>query len=317
LLRSGPHVPSYAPDASGNEDELSGRGTGILFSLDDDDLPITLSFTATPDETPPRLVASTRHPLESLSFVASEPLEDAPTLVLHGPMELEFEVDDDFMSFHQIDPVVLPFSGVWTLDVTGTDLAGHAFEAAEYRTLDGPGFFAQDGFEGEFFGILEDGQLVTAYGSTPALSGMRSLFIEGDSPVTLLLARSPEHSTLRFSFRAFSSDLSDGDFGEAAFDAPHVTIAVPGARPSPGFAVEDGGGGAGGAASYRYDPDEDLVGTSLRPYVSELVDASVPIEDPGSSVIVLFAAVLTEQCHHDVCDEPTIDAYLIDDVRLE
>lgn len=302
----------HAADGSGDgvADLISGQGDGTgTMPLDDEIYRFAFSFelSGTPDVTRPTLIApGMLHPLDGVRLAASEALAPSSQLSLQGSPSVSLQADGA-----GVGPIgillsdrILPFSGTWTVMGAAEDLIGLPIETGiQVTSLTDPGLFAEDGFEGATLAATLTGsaQVVSNVGSLPALSGGKSLQVSIGSSATLHLARPPGATTVRLVSRSLRtpSYCFFGGLGIGGVDPPPVTVGVIGgvSRPRPearstgvSVAVQDS------PVNYAGPPQE----------------VSVPLDEPGSDVVVRIAPPIN--LNGTYCYPAGV---LIDDLRVE
>jgi hypothetical protein len=178
------------------------------------------------------------------------------------------------------------FSREWTLEASGNDLSGHPLlQSGTIRTLEDPGIFPQDGFEGPL--------LASGWGrivEENPITGAQSLELSGQEGVTLHLARSGG-DTVRFSFREDIAGFVDGLEDPVWLRARALVVGT-----------QDIVTYAGPHSSFEGDAT-----------LGSVVEAEIPLETPGDEVIVTFDYDWNAGCT-GACGAVGV---VIDDLRIE
>ena len=207
-------------DEDGDVDRVEGTGTGTFSHVLGDvqfDHELTVTLSGTPDETPPTLAVAGDpaglNVLDRLRIAASEPLHpDTNAVVRYGDTRIVLEPfpGDDTHVRSFATGVILPFGTELSIEFTPApqDLAGLPSENAptSVRTMDGPGVFAEDGFEADLAAVNKGAELVFGVGTLPAISGTRSLLIEPGDTLTMRLPLTSGDTHLRYQVRVLYDD---------------------------------------------------------------------------------------------------------------
>jgi hypothetical protein len=233
-------------------------------------LDFVLELQGSNDETAPQLLlpAIDRvHPMSDLSLWSSEALLPDTTVTLigdpdlplttptrsRGPQGTLIEFSAGRLSW---------FSGKWTVDATGRDLSGNPLLASgTIRTIEDPGIFPQDGFEGTL--VAHGGGALI---DDDAISGAQSLTLHTFTPATFHLVRNGG-DTVRFSFREerFQEHL-DGEENPIWLRTRVLVV------------------GTQNVVTY----DGEHSSFELDATVGSVVAAEIPLEAEGEDVIVAF-----------------------------
>ena len=203
----------------GQSDRLEGSGAGsesfVVFDGMGEQIPMTFTLEGVPDDSAPSVDfgGNARNPLDGLRFEVSEPLS-APKVYLDGPTMVPFFIPQAGDALIELtSDSVLSFGGTWHLAGSAADFAGHPLvTGSALSTVQDPGSFAQDGFEGPLAAILTGGARVidSSYGiGLP--SGSHALLIPPDGSATLHLAKATKGKALTMKFIKLLTDgLADG-----------------------------------------------------------------------------------------------------------
>jgi hypothetical protein len=207
-------------DEDGEVDAVEGTGSGTFSHVVGDvqqDLPFTVTFSGTPDTTPPEIAIDgnpdSLNVLDRFRIVASEPLHPDTKAVLwyrDSRIVLEpFPGDGTYVRSFATG-AILPFGTELRVEFepAARDMAGLSSENPPMlvQTMAGPGVFAEDGFEGELAAVSGGAEVVTGVGTLPAIAGTRSLLVEPGDTLTMRVPLIGGETHLRFQVRM----LSDG-----------------------------------------------------------------------------------------------------------
>jgi hypothetical protein len=269
-------------DGDGTADRLSSTGTGRITVADGKIGQLTggtydmqYKLEAQLDRTSPSFgPVADHHPLEPLVVLASEPLKSA-ALMLDGPPAVALEGQS-----YKLPPAsfqtkqILPFSGRWHLAGSAEDFAGHLADlSVSLTTLEDPGVFLQDGFEGPlpagntYAKIIDD-----TSGLTPP-SGKHALLLESGSGVTLHLTRALSQRTLSVTVVGLASS---GIMSSSVLHGVMQAGVIGGIKVVP---FEWGPG-----------PLTDATGNSQFPQATAPVRAQAILDEVGTDVAVQFQA---------------------------
>lgn len=207
-------------DEDGQVDRVEGTGSGTFSHVLGDvqfDHAFTVTLSGTPDDTPPELTidgdTTGLNVLERLRIVASEPLHpDTKAVVRYDDTRIVLEPfpgDGTYVRSFATG-VILPFGTELSieLDPAPRDLAGLASEnvPTSARTMDGPGVFAEDGFEGDLAAVIKGAEVVFSVGALPAIAGTRSLLVEPGDTLTMRVPLTSGDTHLRYRVRVLYDD---------------------------------------------------------------------------------------------------------------
>lgn len=246
------------------------------------------------------------NPLDRVSVIASEPVDASTQVTLTGTSTLPLlaaEVSNPPPSGAAIgfySPQILPLGGTWQLEADGKDLAGHALAlgatSGSLSTLADPGVYTPDGFEGALSGVSGSSATVTGYGSIPAISGERSLWLEANSQVFVHLRRQSNEKNLHFAVRAFAG--------------PRGSVNTP---------KNVRAGVVGGTQVVTLDPKyslpaaDEATGDAELPSVGSAMEFDAVLDEPGQDVLLSIGNRYCQDAFFGC--QPS--AWMIDDLTLE
>ncbi len=204
-------------DGDGSADAVEGTGSGDFFQIVGDveqDVAFTIEMSGDLDDRAPYLSNSVTMfeipVMDGLTLLASEPLRLPGTarISVGGeviPLEMLPAGAPYVTEFRTRS--ILPFgaSVITLIEPELRDLAGLEIEFGLERidTPPDPGLFAEDGFEGELAAVSYAVEVVTGFGTLPAISGTRSLLVaESWSTLTMRVPLEEGDTHLRFQARA-------------------------------------------------------------------------------------------------------------------
>jgi hypothetical protein len=304
-------------DGDGDADAVTGTGSGDLSYVDPahpqypEQIPaetITSGFTAElggeVDVTPPALTiagdATSRHVLDGLEIVASEPLRpDSTARAWYGDTPIELAPSPaDASHVHSFrSSEVLPFGAELRIEIDPPprDLADLAATTDPLiaRTIPDPGLFPGDGFEGDPVAMVGDAEVVTSVGPVPAISGARSLLVDRDDTLTMRIPLAGGERYLRFRTRLLMEE-------EGACTTYGLRMASP------------AGGGVTRIGTSTSEASQEYIEHERWRLVTSVyeVDTAIP---PGAAGELVFHIYPTLR------DDPFCyaAAFLIDDLRAE
>jgi hypothetical protein len=204
-------------DGDGSADVVEGSGSGEFSQLVGDvvqTVAFTIEMSGGLDDRTPYLSNSVTMfeipVMDGLTLIASEPLRLPSTarISVGGksiPLEMLPAGAPYVTEFRTRS--ILPFGAevVTVIEPELLDLAGLGIEFGLERigTPPDPGMFAEDGFEGELAAVSNGVEVVTGFGTLPAISGTRSLLVpESWSTLTMRVPLEEGDTHLRFEARA-------------------------------------------------------------------------------------------------------------------
>lgn len=253
------------------------------------------------DRRPPALLVPVKpHPFEGVAIYTSELLSSSSSVsIVRDGERIDLQGTDwggffpGLVTFSRA--VILPLGSVWTVEATGTDLAGlKLVTPPQLEFMEEPGVYQPDGFESAPRAILRDGATrVNGLGKdTNAIAGCWSLWVPIGGHATLHLARAANQRNVVF--RARMVPISGAMFAYR----PPVEVGVVG-----GTHVTLSGQAFAPALVQTNDP--------TLPYVTEIQEFAIPLTDSGSDVLV---RIKPSGCAFSDCRAAAI---LVDDLRLE
>ncbi|HWN68511.1 MAG TPA: hypothetical protein VNM90_12815, partial [Haliangium sp.] len=243
--------------------------------------------------------------LDGVRVVASEPLQPRTTAVVrHGDTRIALEPSpaDGTHVRSFATSAILPFGAELSVefDPAPQDLTGLPSENAltTVRTMDDPGVFAEDGFEGDLAAVTAGAEVVSGVGTLPAMAGARSLLVEPGDALTMRVPLTSGDTHLRFQVRMLS-----GGSGLAGCS----TIGIRGGFPG-------------------LDPASDVLDIEVSPAEEpreDTGDARWSVASPVTDVELALPAGAAGEVILDVYEQPLSGppcpdmALLIDELRAE